>query len=115
MNAILLYRINQDLVDLIIEFAFKHISDKEVFKLGYYERCSEILDNITTFELNSNELCNLTTCLFREACEGGNIEIVKLMIEKGATDWNWGLYGACKGGNIEIVKLMIEKKNFCLI
>ncbi len=31
------------------------------------------------------------------------------MIEKGANNWNWGLYGACKGGNESIIKLMIEK------
>ena len=43
------------------------------------------------------------------ACEGGNINIVHLMIEKGADYWNWGLRGAYKGGNINIVHLMIEK------
>ncbi len=43
------------------------------------------------------------------ACKGGHIELVQLMIEKGATDWNWGLLGACRGGHMEIVKLMIEK------
>ena len=42
------------------------------------------------------------------ACRGGHIEIVKLMIEKGATYWDCGLANACKGGNIEIVQLMIE-------
>jgi len=45
-----------------------------------------------------------------EACKNGNIEIINLMIEKGAANWNWGLSGACKGDNIEIVNLMIEKE-----
>jgi len=43
------------------------------------------------------------------ACKYGHLEIVKLMIEQGATDWNTGLEGACYSGNIEIVKLMIEQ------
>lgn len=29
------------------------------------------------------------------ACEGGNLDIVKLMIENGADDWDSGLYHAC--------------------
>jgi len=43
------------------------------------------------------------------ACEGGHMEIVQLMIEKGATDWNWGLQYVCKNGHMEIVQLMIDK------
>jgi len=31
------------------------------------------------------------------------------MISKGANDWNYGLYGACYGGHMELVKLMISK------
>ncbi len=43
------------------------------------------------------------------ACQGGNIEIVKLMLEKGSNRINHGLYHACDGGHKEIVELMIEK------
>ena len=43
------------------------------------------------------------------ACEGGHMNIVNLMIEKGANYWNHGLYGACHGGHMNIVNLMIEK------
>ena len=43
------------------------------------------------------------------ACKGGHIEIIKLMIKKGATRLDGGLYSACEGGNLDIVKLMIEK------
>ncbi len=42
------------------------------------------------------------------ACKG-HLEIANLMIEKGATNWDWGLRGACEGGHLEIVNLMIEK------
>ena len=31
------------------------------------------------------------------------------MIEKGANNWNSGLNGACQGGRLEIVNLMIKK------
>jgi len=31
------------------------------------------------------------------------------MIEKGATHWNRGLYGACLEGHRRVVELMIEK------
>ena len=41
--------------------------------------------------------------------KGGNKEIVEMMIEKGADDWNEGLIIACYEGNKEIVELMIEK------
>lgn len=40
------------------------------------------------------------------ACAGGHIEIVKMMISKGATNWNEALSRAYK--NTEIVKLMLE-------
>jgi Ankyrin repeats (3 copies) len=44
-----------------------------------------------------------------EAAEGGHMEIVKLMIEKGARYFNDAMVKASKGGQLEIVKLMIEK------
>ena len=43
------------------------------------------------------------------ACQGGHIDIIRFMIEKGADDWNGGLNNACQSGHIDIVKLMIEK------
>ena len=43
------------------------------------------------------------------ACQGGHLDIVKLMIEKGSNDWEWALLYACIGGHIDMVKLMIEK------
>jgi len=44
-----------------------------------------------------------------KACECGNIDLVNLMIEKGADDWDMGLIGACRGGNSELANYMIEK------
>ena len=55
-------------------------------------------------EWNANYDCGMV-----HACEGGNMDIVKLMIEKGANSWNDGLVSACLEGHLEIVKFMIEK------
>ena len=43
------------------------------------------------------------------ACRGGNLDLIKLMMTKGANDWNGGLYSACQGGHKEIIELMIAK------
>ena len=43
------------------------------------------------------------------ACKSGHMNIINLMIEKGASDWNWGLSNACQGSDIDIVKFLIEK------
>jgi hypothetical protein len=36
------------------------------------------------------------------------INIVKCLIQHGVTDYTWGVIGACQHGNLEIVKLLIE-------
>lgn len=46
--------------------------------------------------------------IMRVASAHGNMDIVKLMIEYGANDWNECLYRACETGNLELAKLMIE-------
>jgi hypothetical protein len=43
------------------------------------------------------------------ACYGGYKELVLLMIDKGASDWNGGLAMACDGGSMELALLMIDK------
>ena len=43
------------------------------------------------------------------ACVGGNLDIVTMMISHGANNWNWGLLGACMGGNLDVVAMMISK------
>ena len=58
------------------------------------------------YELKSIEYFNLG---LYGACEGGHLELAKLMIEKGANDFNSGLYGACEKGHFELVNLMLEK------
>lgn len=43
------------------------------------------------------------------ACVGGHKKIVDLMVEKGADDWNWGLSSACIREHKELALFMIEK------
>jgi len=43
------------------------------------------------------------------ACESGNIELVDLILDKGATDLNMGLFGACSIKNKQIINYMIAK------
>lgn len=45
----------------------------------------------------------------RRACIGGNLEIVKLLLENGAICDSYIVLLACKAGNIEIVELLLTK------
>ena len=50
-----------------------------------------------------------TNTLLKQSCENGSMFMVKKAIEKGATNWNWGLRGAWYGGHREFADFMIEK------
>jgi len=41
--------------------------------------------------------------------EVGHMDIVQLMIQKGATQFNSSMYWAARGGHLNIVQLMIQK------
>ena len=45
------------------------------------------------------------------ACLGGNLEVVNLVISADYWNWswNWGLVHACYGGHAEMVNLMISR------
>jgi hypothetical protein len=46
---------------------------------------------------------------FANACLGGQREMALLMIQRGAHDWSRGLESACYGGHRELVDLVIQK------
>ncbi|MEM3858150.1 MAG: F-box protein [Candidatus Micrarchaeaceae archaeon] len=66
---------------------------------GYYLNIRKWLQLKKSFDLNM---------AFLNACIGGNLDIVMLMIKNGANNWNLGLYAACKGGKKQIIDLMIK-------
>jgi Ankyrin repeats (3 copies) len=102
---------------LLIEF--KNGTWKKLFlRMGFYIAKLEILGipYIPTKNYDPEDFykeCKDSKYIFgwamAYAAEGGQIEIVKLMIEKGATDFDWAMREAAEGGRMEIVKLMIEK------
>lgn len=48
--------------------------------------------------------------LLRSVVEKGDLEITKLLLQTPYyKDLDWSLYGACRGGNLDIVKLLISK------
>src|SRR3990172_9224377 len=54
----------------------------------------------------------IAACLGGACCAGGHCphrDLVDLLIEYGANNWNLGLMGACEGNRSDIVKLMINK------
>ena len=45
----------------------------------------------------------------RAASSGGHMDIVQLLIAKGADDWNRALKGASLGGHMDIVRYLQSK------
>jgi hypothetical protein len=64
----------------------------QIVEAGHYELCMEVRDT------NVGLVC---------ACHNGHMDIVRLMIAKGASNWKWGLSSACRNGHMNIVQLMI--------
>ena len=107
-ETILSRYVYENLVDLIIQFAFKCNVKIDLFKLGYYEKCVTALDDIYKLKLKSKYNLKLINSMLNQACHSGHIEIVNLIMKYGVDNWNEGLCGACHYGNIEIVKFLIK-------
>jgi hypothetical protein len=65
-----------------------------IIEAGHYELCMEVK------HVNEG---------LAYACRYGHMDIVQLMIAKGASNWNHGLSNACHSGHMDIVQLMIAK------
>ncbi len=75
--------------------------------IGLFYACRRGHKNIV--ELLLNKGANDFDSGLVNACYSGNREIIDLMLSKGADDFNDGLSYACEGGHIDVVKLMIDK------
>ena len=97
---------------LLLELNKYFVRDVSGVILSFYkspikniDKCCEYGDYIMISQLKN---INVYWSLY-EACRGGYIEIVKLMIERGSTNFKFGLRGACMDGHMEIIKFMIRK------
>lgn len=81
---------------------------REACKSGNIELVKYILDSSKNL---LKSLCDRGGDFLHSACISGNVEIVNFIITHAKCNWNWGLYEACgaNGDHIEIVELMIKK------
>jgi len=125
--------VHLDLIQLIINIAFTCKNTKDYFKLGYYEKCIELIKNVNKLTWEFELKYKLLDRYLYEACLGGHMKIVKILTnteleittdryglfnyivnnyikltETRTLNMNLGFDGACSGGHIEIVKLMIR-------
>ena len=103
---------------LLLRYKEKQQTWKQFFISTVY--CIEKIEethNIPYYSIegyNPKEYCNYSSKknilngMMIKAPEGGQIEMVKLMIEQGANDFNLAMAIAAKYGHIDIVKLMIQ-------
>lgn len=83
----------------IVELAFKY-GNKEL--INVLVKCGECV-NI----MNSKKL--YFDWGLDGACQNGDMKLVQLTIDNGATSWNWGLRGAAEGNNVAIAQMMIDR------
>jgi hypothetical protein len=89
-----------DIVKVINRYIIpKNVTLEQMYKLGLIEPLMSFCQNTNINYDNGLSI----------VCQYNYLEIVNLMIKKGAKDWNEGLYSACKTGNIEFIELMVEK------
>ena len=89
---------------------WRHLAVKQVVPIKTYQdfKSACTIDNRLSI-VQSNYIQSWINDGLVAACEGGHLDLVQLMITKGADDWNGGLYDACRGGHQALVHLMITK------
>ena len=65
--------------------------------------------NLDILKLAIEKGANNWSWIAKSAAEGGHLDILTLAITKGANNWNWIAGGAAKGGHLDILNLLIEK------
>lgn len=95
-----------------------HDFGEKTLAIAMYHACRGYHTNVVDFFLSNPTYCGISGIsginIFNDgligACEEGYLDLVKLMIENGANNFDDGLVSTCCCcGNYEIAKLMIEK------
>lgn len=104
LNLRFIFRAAKDFVrEKVEKYKHSNVNDfKDLIQNGEYIAIKYLL-----FESRKNKKI-LNNCL-EWACKKGDEDLIALMIEKGANDWNQGLEGACYGGKMDPALSMIEK------
>ncbi len=105
-----------DICDVVLDYAFKHKVKKDHFSLGNYEKCVDILVEISSIDIQQYLVQILLEALLGYAYCGEHIKIANLVIHKlenldvlyEGFGVNRTLYDICCAGNMEIAKLLIE-------
>lgn len=71
-----------------------------------YNDLIDYIEKNKSFIYNDITFFNMGMC---GAATGGNLNIVKFFVNKGANDWNNGMRAAAFGGHLEIAKYFIQK------
>lgn len=66
-----------------------------------------LINGFDTFRSN-NEMRIIYDQIFRGACSTNNKHMIKLAINRGFNNWNFGLEYACHSNNMEVVQLMVQ-------
>lgn len=88
-----------DNIQSIVSKFFDNKGKQQDLIIGYYGLANRI-----------KEVRRINLCL-AGACMGGNIKFAKMLIRKGANDFDTALYGACLMGNYDMVKFISKLEN----
>lgn len=92
----------------VVEYLMPHYQGDMTFiftnacSYGHYPIVQRLLD------LETIQPANMIPAL-KHACRSGNLQLVRLFIAYGASDWTEGLKGACEGGNVKVAKMMLAR------
>lgn len=105
----------------------RDISSYRALPSNPYKIYKEIFSKLSKFRYNSDKIMYLTengydilllpmistvhdyNDVMESAAKTGQIELVNLMLKKGARSYHWAMVYAARHGHISIVKLMLEK------
>lgn len=89
----------------------QNFKDKNILRDGLDYAClrnnKNIVESMSEMISQTHDVTILNEGL-RCACFCGKPELINILINYGATDWNLGLSGACESGNFGTGKLMIK-------